>query len=84
MPPPPPSRGSSGPLGIRVNAVAPGLIEKPEAPRPAEIVEMVVEQTPLGRTGTPEDIAGAVAFLLSEDAGFITGQVLAVSGGYRL
>jgi NAD(P)-dependent dehydrogenase (short-subunit alcohol dehydrogenase family) len=73
-----------GPLGIRVNAVAPGLIEKPEAPRPAEIVEMVVKETPLGRTGTPEDIAGAVAFLLSEDAGFITGQVLAVSGGYRL
>jgi 3-oxoacyl-[acyl-carrier protein] reductase len=73
-----------GPLGIRVNAVAPGLIEKPEAPRPAEIVEMVVKETPLGRTGTPGDIAGAVAFLLSEDADFITGQVLAVSGGYRL
>jgi 3-oxoacyl-[acyl-carrier protein] reductase len=73
-----------GPGGIRVNAVAPGLIEKPEAPRPAEIVAMVVEQTPLGRTGTPEDIAGAVAFLLSEDARFITGQVLTVSGGYRL
>jgi 3-oxoacyl-[acyl-carrier protein] reductase len=73
-----------GPNGIRVNAVAPGLIEKPEAPRPAEIVAMVVEQTPLGRTGTPEDIAGAVAFLLSEDARFITGQVLTVSGGYRL
>jgi dimethylargininase len=41
-----------GPLGIRVNAVAPGLIEKPEAPRPKEIVEMVVKETPLGRTGT--------------------------------
>src|SRR6056297_35196 len=73
-----------GPFGIRVNAVAPGLIEKPEAPRPAEIVDMVIRDTPLGRTGTPEDIAGAVAFLLSGDAGFITGQVLTVSGGYRL
>ncbi len=73
-----------GPLGIRVNAVAPGLIEKSEAPRPVETVDLVVSQTPLGRIGRPEDIAGVVAFLLSEDAGFVTGHVLAVTGGYRL
>lgn len=73
-----------GPSGIRVNAVAPGMIEKAEAPRPPDVVSMVVEQTPLGRTGTPDDIAGAVAFLLSDDAAFITGHVLNVSGGYRL
>jgi NAD(P)-dependent dehydrogenase (short-subunit alcohol dehydrogenase family) len=73
-----------GPLGIRVNAVAPGLVEKEKAPRPAEMVETVVAQTPLGRIGRPGDIAGAVTFLLSEDAAFVTGQVLAVTGGYRL
>lgn len=73
-----------GPQGIRVNAVAPGLIEKPEAPRPAGIVAQVIAETPLGRSGTPEDIAGPVAFLMSDAAGFVTGQVLTVAGGYRL
>lgn len=73
-----------GPRGIRVNAVAPGATELSEAPRPAELVQLFVDQTALGRIGQPEDIASAVRFLASEAAGFITGVVLDVSGGYRL
>ena len=73
-----------GPRGIRVNAVAPGAIEREESPRPPELVRAFVEMTALGRVGTPDDIAGVVRFLASDEAGFITGEVLTVSGGYRL
>jgi len=73
-----------GPQGIRVNAVAPGAINIPEAPRTDELTALFVEMTALGRIGTPEDIARAVRFLTSEAADFITGEVLTVSGGYRL
>lgn len=73
-----------GPHQIRVNAVAPGAINTPEAPRSPELTKKFVELTALGRIGTPEDIAAAVRFLLSDAAAFITGEILAVSGGYRL
>lgn len=73
-----------GPRGIRVNAVAPGAIETPEAPRTADLVALFVAETALGRIGTPEDIARAVRFLAGPEAAFITGEVLTVSGGYRL
>lgn len=73
-----------GPDGIRVNAVAPGAINIPEAPRPDDLTEQFVKDTALGRPGTPRDIARAVRFLSSENAAFITGEVLTVSGGYRL
>ncbi|WP_299822902.1 SDR family oxidoreductase [uncultured Jannaschia sp.] len=73
-----------GDFGIRVNAVAPGAIEIPEAPRPADLIEAFVAETALGRIGMPEDIARAVRFLASDEAPFITGEVLTVSGGYRL
>ena len=73
-----------GPHNIRVNAVAPGAIERIESPRPAELVAKFVEMTALGRVGLPEDIAKAVRFLASEEASFITGEILNVSGGYRL
>jgi len=73
-----------GPQGIRVNAVAPGAINVPEAPRPDALTETFVKDTALGRPGIPEDIARAVYFLASDDASFITGAVLPVTGGYRL
>jgi NAD(P)-dependent dehydrogenase (short-subunit alcohol dehydrogenase family) len=75
-----------GPRGIRINAVAPGLIATAAtAGRIAASTQFqnaLVRRTPLGRVGTPSDIARAVAFLASEDASFITGQTLAVDGGW--
>lgn len=73
-----------GPDGIRVNAVAPGAINIPEAPRSDALTELFVKDTALGRVGTPADIASVVRFLASDAAGFITGEVLGVTGGYRL
>ena len=73
-----------GPKGIRVNAVAPGAVNIPEAPRPAELTAKFEDLTALGALATPEDIAAAVRFLASDAARSITGEVLGVSGGYRL
>lgn len=73
-----------GPKGIRVNGIAPGAIERVEAPRPAELVQLFVDMTALGRTGVPRDIAKVARFLASDAAGFITGETITVSGGYRL
>lgn len=71
------------PSGIRVNCVAPGCIETDMVRALGEETRrMLVEETPLGRLGRPEDIAQAVAFLASERAGFITGQVLTADGGF--
>ncbi|MEO0680329.1 MAG: SDR family oxidoreductase [Pseudomonadota bacterium] len=73
-----------GPRGIRVNAVAPGAVAREDAPRPAELVDLFLRDTALGRLARPEDVAAAVRFLAGEDAGCVTGEVLTVSGGYRL
>jgi 3-oxoacyl-[acyl-carrier protein] reductase len=71
-----------GSRGITVNAVAPGFIEtRLTQDLPGELKETLLKQTPLGRFGSPEDVAGAVAFLASADAAFITGHVLTVDGG---
>ncbi len=71
------------PSGIRVNCVAPGVIDTDMARElGGEVLDELVEQTPLGRLGTPQDIANAVAFLASDKASFITGQVLTVDGAF--
>ena len=74
-----------GPSGITVNAVPPGFIDTPML-RSAEErgvmdVEKATAMTPVRRMGRPEDIAAACAFLISEEAGYITGQILGVNGG---
>jgi len=71
-------------LGIRVNAVAPGMIRTPMTAvmfQDPENVRKIRAAHPLGREGEPEDVAAAICFLLSADAGFITGVVLPVDGG---
>ena len=73
------------PSGIRVNCVAPGVIDTDMVQvLGAETLRDLAQQTPLGRLGTPEDIAHAVSYLASERAGFVTGQVLAVDGAFIL
>ncbi|WP_036760409.1 SDR family NAD(P)-dependent oxidoreductase [Leisingera daeponensis] len=73
-----------GPRGIRVNAVAPGAVNDPQNPRPPELAAEFEKLTALGRLPSPSDIAAAVSFLAGDGASFITGEVLTVSGGYRL
>ena len=71
---------------VNVNAIAPGLIAGTGLTdtKPAELIARVAGQIPLGRAGTPEDVAAAVAFLASSDSDFITGQVLELSGGLEV
>jgi 3-oxoacyl-[acyl-carrier protein] reductase len=71
-----------GSRNITCNAVAPGFIETAmTAVLSDELKQSAVKQIPLGRVGTPEDVAAAVAFLASEDASYITGHTLSVNGG---
>ena len=77
--------------GITVNVVCPGITEtallqgmREESPKNARVIEAIGRAIPLGRTGQPEDIAAAVAFLASPEANYITGQTLSVSGGLTM
>lgn len=73
-------------LGVTVNGVAPGLIDAPmlRLSLPPENDAAASANIPLNRIGTPEDVAGAVAFLMGKDASYITGAVIDVNGGYRM
>ena len=76
-----------GPMGITVNTIPPGFIDTPmlrvseERGMLGGSVQDHADKTPVRRAGTPEDIAGACSFLVSDDAGYITGQVIGVNGG---
>ncbi len=75
--------------GITVNTIPPGVIDTPMMRRPIESgamasMEQVLARAPMGRAGTPDDIAAACAFLCSDGAGYITGQLIGVNGGWYL
>jgi 3-oxoacyl-[acyl-carrier protein] reductase len=80
-----------GPFNVNVNCVAPGFIETAMTRQTAErmgvpfeqFVEAAAAQTPLRRVGQPEDVAGTIAYLCSDDASYVSGQVLYVAGGPR-
>lgn len=76
----------AGPHGVRVNVLAPGLVRTPMAyvgrENFDELEPDIAARHPLGRIGVPEDLAGPAAFLLSEDAAWMTGQTLIVDGGF--
>ncbi|MBI4786281.1 MAG: SDR family oxidoreductase [Chloroflexi bacterium] len=72
------------PRGITVNALAPGLIQGTPFHNtftPPEVQQAIVSKIPLGRGGTPEDVAGAVLYLVSELASFVTGEIIEINGG---
>jgi acetoacetyl-CoA reductase len=71
--------------GITVNAIAPGYVNtEMVAAVPKEFLDNLIKQIPVGRLGDPKDIARTVKFLVSEDAGFITGELISVNGGHHM
>ena len=76
-----------GPAGVRVNAIAPGLIETRFASTLTsndQIRNHIVSRTAVGRVGQPDEIASAVVYLASDEASYMTGQVMVIDGGMTL
>lgn len=74
-----------GPSGIRVNCIAPGVIDTEMNRHLSEAdMQALADETPLCRIGQPEEVAGAVSFLASDDSSFVTGQILSVDGGFAI
>jgi 3-oxoacyl-[acyl-carrier protein] reductase len=74
----------SAPKNITVNAIAPGFIKTDMTDAiPDKVREKVMKKIPVGRLGLPEEIAGLAAYLASEEAAYITGQVISINGGYQ-
>ena len=74
-----------GPSGIRVNAISPGVIDTDMmADYSIEDKEQLITETPAGRLGSPEDIAGCAYFLANEESSYITGQIIGVNGGFLI
>ena len=74
-----------GPSGVRVNCVAPGAIAtEMNASLDEESISAICDETPLGRIGTPKEVASCVYFLSSDEASFVTGQILSADGGYAI
>lgn len=71
-----------GPKGIRVLSVAPGPIERDDAPRPEKLRDKIASKTALPRFGTVDDVAQMVTFLLSAKASFVSGEIIGVHGGW--
>ena len=73
-----------GPHGVRCNAVAPGIVESRFVTRHADTLLPEVERTPLRRIGAADEVASAVAFLVSDESSFVTGEIVNVSGGWYM
>ncbi|MEP7328174.1 MAG: SDR family oxidoreductase, partial [Betaproteobacteria bacterium] len=74
-----------GSKGIRANAICPGYIETPIlAAMPEKVLKMIEDKVPMGRLGQPEEIANAYAWLASDEASYVNGAVIEVSGGVTI
>ena len=71
--------------GVTVNAIAPGFVRTPMTDQiPEEVRNNMIQSIPVKRIGEPKDVAATVAFLASKEAGYITGQVLSINGGWYM